>query len=115
MGWKTAVQHYHQWDPDPSSWKLLDEADTATVKETEKTKDPLSQTSDSVCCTRCRHKTYKSSISVHLKNEHGVEQISNDDYCQPLDTPFWGDKIRLLPLSEFGSSLITALDSNQSS
>jgi len=56
----------HVFDPAPPQWRLVDEVDTALVKQIEEmAKDPL----ELICCARCGHKTCRARIISHLLYE----------------------------------------------
>ncbi|KIM79642.1 hypothetical protein PILCRDRAFT_823182 [Piloderma croceum F 1598] len=103
MAWRTAVTHYHTTidhssNPIQHKWTVVNEADCALVKKLEMAKDPFIRSMDSICCARCGYKTFNSQFIYHLKSEHGIEEVSEDDYLRPLDAPPPDTRIRLPPL-----------------
>jgi hypothetical protein len=93
----------HVLDSDPPVWTLVNEVDTATVKQNEEiSKDPLELT----CCALCRSKAYRSQTVFHLINEsvilrfhldivgshifprHKILGMLDHNLYRPLDAPF---------------------------
>jgi len=95
MGWRTAVTHHlthHNAGMGTVAtieWKHLDPEETLLAKEKYKKQHPefgWQRWGTGTCCSHCRKKTYGPHLPSHLKQEHDIDQVTENDYYIHLDS-----------------------------
>ncbi|KAF7970226.1 hypothetical protein HWV62_24762 [Athelia sp. TMB] len=105
MTWRRAVLHCAEHEE--QKWKIAGEADSAKVKEQEKTDHFV------LSCCHCKENQYARKMEGHLREVHNINEMSKADYFMHPDYPSVVHAVRLLSPSQMAwkqEQLADALD-----